>query len=161
MNTHNARASEHAHARLQRLLHPHHHVKEEEEEDKDKGDKHLARWSRKSKQKRYVVVSLLFCRRNEQTEARVRRRVASGKSDLLGESVFARLGRLAFDLRRSHRGRFRLQQSVFVLLGGTTLFFSQSLSTVGESARVVSTPRERESGEESPGKSQAVEHQKC
>jgi hypothetical protein len=44
MNTHNARASEHTHARLQRLLHPHHHVKEEEEEDKDKGDKHLARW---------------------------------------------------------------------------------------------------------------------
>ena len=161
MNTHNARASEHAHARLQRLLHPHHHVKEEEEEDKDKGDKHLARSSRESKQKRRVVVSLFFCRRNEQTEARVRRRVASGKSDLLGESVFARLGRLAFDLRRSHRGRFRLQQSVFVLLGGTTLFFSQSLSTVGESARVVSTPRERESGEESPGKSQAVEHQKC
>ena len=161
MNTHNARASEHAHARLQRLLHPHHHVKEEEEEDKDKGDKHLARSSRESKQKRRVVVSLLSCRRNEQTEARVRRRVASGKSDLLGESVFARLGRLAFDLRRSHRGRFRLRQSVFVLLGGTTLFFSQSLSTVGESARVVSTPRERESGEESLGKSQAAEHQKC
>ena len=123
MNMHNARASEHTHARLQRLLHHHHHVKEEEEEDKDKGDKHLARWSRKSKQKRYVVVSLLFCRRNEQTEARVRRRVASGKSDLLGESVFARLGRLAFDLRRLHRGRFRRRQSVFIL-GGTTLFFS-------------------------------------
>jgi hypothetical protein len=158
MNMHNARASEHTHARLQRLLHHHHHVKEEEEEDKDKGDKHLARWSRKSKQKRRVVVSLLFCRRNEQTEARVRRRVASGESDLLGESVFARLG-LAFDLRRLYGGRFR-RQSV-VVLGGTTLFFSQSLSTVGESARVVSTPRERESGEESPGKSQAVEHQKC
>ena len=159
MNTHNARASEHAHARLQRLLHPHHHVKEEEEEeDQDKGDKHLARSSRKSKQKRRVVVSLLFCRRNEQTEARVRRRVASGKSDLLGESVFARLGRLAFDLRRLYRGRFRRQS---VVLGRTTLFFSHSLSTVGESARVVSTPRERESGEESPGKSQAVEYQKC
>ena len=41
----------------------------------------------------------------------MRRRVASGKSDLLGESVFARLG-LAFDLRRSHRGRFRRRQSV-------------------------------------------------
>ena len=153
---HNARASEHTHARLQRLLH-HHHVKEEEEEEEDKGDKHLARCLRKSKQKRRIVVSLLFCRRNEQTEARVRRRVASGKSDLLGESVFARLG-LAFDLRRLY-GRFR-RQSV-VLLGRTTLFFSQSLSTVGESARVVSTPRERESGEESLGKSQAVEHQKC
>ena len=87
----------------------------------------------------------------------MRRRVASGKSDLLGESVFARLG-LAFDLRRLHRNRFRRQS---VVLGRTTLFFSQSLSTVGESARVVSTPRERESGEESLGKSQAVEHQKC